>query len=171
MLDKRILDSMIRINHAGEFAAKRIYEGQLRFIKDIPAKALIQTMAEGEKKHLEYFENEIKTRKVRPTALYHIVDKVAYGLGAITGIMGTNASMLCTAAVEDAIVEHYQEQITALDGSQEELRSAIQKFSDEELEHKHVAEKESSEGMNQNSIMYKFINSSCKLAIKVVRYI
>ena len=172
MTNKKLIDSFIRINQAGEFAASKIYEGQIASINDNDTKRVIIDMAAHEQKHLEYFNGEIRARKIRPTLLTPIVSKTAYALGYITGSLGKDTAMLCTEAVEDAIVEHYDEQISILDDSESELRDNIQKFKNEELEHKYIAENLNSDYLSKtNRVIYKIINKGCKVAIKLVKYL
>ena len=117
MLSHNIISKIIRVNHAGEYGAKRIYEGQIAFTKDPIAKAKIQEMLDGEKEHLNFFENEISQKNIRPTLFFPIWHIAGYGLGAITAIMGEKSAMACTHAVEEVIAEHYQKQINQLANS------------------------------------------------------
>ena len=164
---EKIIKSMIRINHAGEYAAKRLYEGQLKYIKDRNTKALIQEMAKGEEEHLEYFIKQMKIRRVRPTILYPLVDKIAYALGATTALLGTNAALVCTSAVEEVIAEHYSDQIKYLDRKDKNLKKTITKFRNDELNHKETADQLS---VGQ-SLLHNIIKNGCKIAINLVRHI
>lgn len=170
---KNIIKQMIRVNHAGEYAAKRIYEGQLQHIKDPQAYDEIKEMAKGEEAHLKYFEEQIVERKIRPTLLHFVVDKVSYGLGAVTAKLGTEAAMVCTSAVETVIADHYTQQIRYLDeeGSDANLRDKISIFRDEELEHKHTAESHDLEKAPAYKLLDKTIQTGCKIAIKLVKYL
>ena len=162
-------NSMIRINHAGEYAAKRIYEGQLKYIKDIKSKELITEMAKGEEKHLEYFESEIKMRRARPTILYPLVGKVSYAVGVVTALFGKETAMACTSAVEEVIADHYKQQIEDLDDKDSELKNKIIEFREEELQHKHTADTYESGGLGIK-LLEKVIRGGCRTAIKLVRY-
>jgi ubiquinone biosynthesis monooxygenase Coq7 len=165
------IKEMIRIDHAGEYAAKRIYEGQLSSIKCPDAKKKIEKMAKGEEEHLSYFESQINNRRVRPTILYPVIDKLAYAVGAVTAKMGTEAAMVCTSAVEEVIAEHYQNQIDALGSEEKELRENIEKFREEELEHKNTAENYDLERAPAYKILHGVIKGGCKAAIKIVKYL
>ncbi len=129
------IEEIIRVNHAGEFGAKRIYQGQLSVLKDHPE---IKHMLEQELHHLDYFEKEIVKRKIRPTILSPIWNIAGFALGALTARLGEKAAMACTVAVEEVIGEHYQDQLNNLkdDKDEKELRKKISKFRDEELEHR-----------------------------------
>ena len=122
---------IIRVNHAGEYGAKRIYQGQLAALKDDPETCtLIEHMAEQEDVHLKYFEDEIVKRQIRPTAFHPVWHLGGYAMGYITGKMGKRAAMACTVAVEEVIANHYQSQIDALEGdsSEKSLRTKIAQF-------------------------------------------
>jgi 3-demethoxyubiquinol 3-hydroxylase len=136
---KKYIASCIRVNHAGEYGAKRIYQGQIAFTKNHKSKNLIKHMQKQEEVHLEFFEQEIANRKVRPSLLNPIWHIGGFALGAVTAIMGEKAAMACTEAVEDVINEHYLEQLEALPDEEKYLKENIEKFRQEELEHKEIA--------------------------------
>jgi len=165
------INQMIRIDHAGEYAAKRIYEGQLDYIKDKKSKVKIEEMAKGEEKHLAYFEGELRKRKARPTVLFPIIDKLAYGVGAVTAMMGKESSMVCTSAVEEVIADHYSQQISELGSKNSELKKKITEFREEELEHKHIAEEYELSRAPGYKILNGLIKGGCKVAIKLVKYL
>ena len=167
----RRINAMIRIDHAGEYAAKRIYEGQLNHIKDAKSKEKIQEMAKGEEKHLVYFEEELRKRKARPTILYPVVDKIAYGVGAVTAMMGKESAMVCTSAVEEVIAEHYSNQISELDDENSDLKEKITQFREEELEHKHIAEEYELRRAPGYKVLNGLIKGGCRVAIKLVKYL
>lgn len=135
------LDKIIRVDHAGEYGAKRIYQGQLDVLKRKGASAetiaAIEEMAAGEKPHLEKFEALINEHNVRPTALFPIWHVAGYALGAVTAAMGEKAAMACTIAVEETIGAHYNDQLQQLEDAEahESLQTTIRQFRDEELEH------------------------------------
>jgi 3-demethoxyubiquinol 3-hydroxylase len=133
------LARIIRVNHAGEYGAKRIYAGQLAVLKNTPVAPVIEHMAEQEQKHLSYFEQEMVKRRVRPTLLFPLWHVAGYVLGAGTALLGEKAAMACTAAVEEVINEHYGQQLQQLDESEQPLKDAIGEFRAEELEHKETA--------------------------------
>jgi ubiquinone biosynthesis monooxygenase Coq7 len=166
------VDSMIRVDHAGEYGAKRIYEGQLAVLGKNPKfKKLIEHMAAQEQVHLDFFEKEIATRQVRPTALHPLWHITGYALGALTAKMGTEAAMACTVAVEEVISEHYAEQLAALKKNPREkkLAAAIKKFKAEEEEHHDIGLKHDAEQANGYALLTKAIKSGARLAIAVAK--
>lgn len=167
----KTISQIIRINHAGEFAAKRIYEGQLKFTKDPIEREKIKAMAEGEEEHLQYFEEQIKKRNIRPTLFYLAVDKIAYGVGAVSAMLGKDTAMLCTSAVEEVISDHYDGQLKLLDETEQDLKDKIKKFRDDELEHKHIADEYDIAKSPMHKAFGGVIRNGCKLAIKLVKYL
>src|SRR5258708_35161436 len=133
------IDAMIRVDHAGEFGALRIYEGQLAVLgrNPVPSENVraIRRMAAQEQKHFDTFDRMVKERAVRPTALEPLSRAAGFALGAATALMGEKAAMACTVAVEDVIDEHYAKQIERLGADEAELKTAIQKFHAEECAH------------------------------------
>lgn len=134
MLNKRVA-SIIRVDHAGEYGAKRIYEGQLDFIKDPEARKKIQMMKDQELEHLKYFTGKLEERGVKPTIFQPIWHVAGYALGAVSAMLGEKTAMATTVAVESVIVEHYQRQLDVLGDDEMELKNNIKKFQDEEEEH------------------------------------
>ena len=134
--EKQKIEQMIRVNHAGEFGAKRIYEGQLAVLKDRKTVETVRHMRDQELEHLEYFENELIKRKVRPTAMHPIWNVAGFTLGAVTALMGEKTAYACTVAVEEVIEEHYQEQLKQLADNENDLKAKIEQFKQEETEHK-----------------------------------
>src|SRR5437868_4875983 len=124
-------EEMIRVDHAGEYGARRIYQGQIAILgalsPDAKALASIRRMAEQEQRHLERFDRLVNERRVRPTALAPLWDVAAFALGAATALLGPRAAMACTAAVEEVIDRHYASQLERLDADPE-LKSAVAKF-------------------------------------------
>ncbi len=166
--------SMLRVNHAGEYGAKRIYEGQLAALGDNQKiRKLIEHMAAQEQEHLDFFEKEVVKRGVRPTALHPLWHVAGYAAGYITGKMGVSAAMACTVAVETAISEHYQQQLDALNNNPKEkkLRDAIKKFKSEEEEHHAIGLKHDAENAPAYTLLSKLIEGGSKLAIKVAKRI
>ncbi|XP_014218404.1 5-demethoxyubiquinone hydroxylase, mitochondrial isoform X2 [Copidosoma floridanum] len=135
----RLLDSVIRVDHAGEYGADRIYAGQMAVLGKTSSGPTIQHMWDQEKVHREKFEQLIKKHGVRPTALLPIWNIAGFVLGAGTALLGQKAAMACTVAVEDVIVEHYNDQLRSLveisDENDKEILETIKKFRDEEQEH------------------------------------
>ena len=117
--DRQILEEIIRVDHAGEYGATRIYEGQIAvFGKNTKIGKTIQHMADQEQEHIEKFQELIVSERVRPTALLPLWNIAGYALGVGTAIMGEKAAMACTVAVEKVIGEHYEEQIELLEEDQ-----------------------------------------------------
>jgi ubiquinone biosynthesis monooxygenase Coq7 len=136
---RTLVERVVRVDHAGEYGAKRIYEGQLAVLGDTPAGDIIREMAAAEAEHLAWFDAEMTARGVRPTALHPFWHVAGYALGAATAMLGPKAAMACTVAVEEAIDEHYQAQEAALGDTEPELKAAIERFHGEELHHRDTA--------------------------------
>ena len=169
--NKKKIEEFIRVDHAGERGAIKIYEGQLlalnTFIKNEELKKTIEEMKEHEKEHFEYFENEIKKRNIKPTRLLPLWDLLGVGLGFGTTILGKKAAMLCTASVEEVIQEHYADQIKQLEVDEKKLKDKITKFRDDELNHKDIAYEEGATKKGIYSILDKVIKTSSKIAIRI----
>ena len=169
--NKKKIEEFIRVDHAGERGAIKIYEGQLlalnTFVKNEELKKTIEEMKEHEKEHFEYFENEIKDRNIKPTKLLPLWDLLGVGLGFGTTILGKKAAMLCTASVEEVIQEHYADQIRQLEVDEKKLKDKITKFRDDELNHKNIAYDEGATKKGPYSILDKVIKTSSKIAIKI----
>jgi ubiquinone biosynthesis monooxygenase Coq7 len=135
---EQLLDRMVRVDHAGEYGARRIYEGQLAVMRRrrSPAVAKVEHMAQQEREHLDYFARQIGERRARPTVLFPLWHVAGFALGAATALMGDKAAMACTIAVEEVIDEHYAAQAAQLGPDEAPLRQAIEKFRAEELEHR-----------------------------------
>ena len=130
---------ILRVDHAGEFGAKRIYDGQLAVLGRSRAAPAIRAMAEQEKRHLAAFERLVAERRVRPTALSPIWDAAGFALGAATALLGERAAMACTVAVEEVIDRHYARQAAALGEAEPALTARIEEFRADELHHRAVA--------------------------------
>jgi ubiquinone biosynthesis monooxygenase Coq7 len=164
--------SMVRVNHAGEYGAKRIYEGQLAVLgRDPKMKKLLQHMADQELAHLDYFEKEIVRRGVRPTALHPLWHAAGYALGALTARLGPEAAMACTVAVEEVISRHYQEQIDALAEKPEErgLRDRIRQFKAEEEDHHDIGLRHKAEQAPAYPLLSALIKAGSRLAIEIAK--
>ena len=169
--DKNKVIEFIRVDHAGERGAIKIYEGQLlalnTFIKDDNLKKKIEEMKVHEKEHCDYFENEIKKRKIKPTKFLPLWDILGVGLGFGSTILGKKAAMLCTASVEEVIDEHYSNQIKQLESDEKKLKEKIIKFREDELHHKDIAYKEGATKKGFYSILDKIIKTGSKIAINI----
>ena len=169
MLQKNsFLDQIIRVNHAGEYGAVCIYHGQeLVFRKRLIGKKIID-MKKQEQRHFSYFDSVMKEKKIRPTAFIPIWHVMGVMLGITTAMLGEDAAMACTVAVEDVISEHYQGQISVLkDG---ELKDKIIQFRNEELEHHDIAVSHSSSNRDYRVLSY-LIKKACKVAIGISKVI
>jgi len=169
--DKKKIEQFIRVDHAGERGAIKIYEGQLlalnTFVKDEELKKIIKEMKEHEREHCNYFENEIKKRKIKPTRLLPLWDLVGVGLGFGATMLGKKAAMLCTASVEEVIDEHYSKQIEQLSNDEKKLKEKIIKFRDDELHHKNIAYDKGATKKGIYSILDKMIKTGSKVAINL----
>ncbi|MGE0724897.1 MAG: demethoxyubiquinone hydroxylase family protein [Alphaproteobacteria bacterium] len=134
-----LVERMIRVDHAGEYGARRIYEGQLAVLGRGPSGPAIRHMAEQEARHLAAFERMVAERRVRPTALMPIWHVAGYVLGAATAALGPSAAMACTVAIEETIDAHYRGQAEALGDAEPALKASIETFRAEELEHRDTA--------------------------------
>ncbi len=165
-------DAMIRVDQAGEYGAKVIYAGQMAIMGDrAPGANVIAGMAQQEERHLAFFDRMIAERGVRPTLLQPIWGVAGYALGAATALMGPEAAMACTAAVETEIDRHYDEQLRELGTSDPELSEAIKDFQAEELEHKAQAIEHGAENAFGYPVMSAFIRLGCRAAIKLAQRI
>ena len=171
MISKNKIEEFIRVDHAGERGAVKIYEGQLlalnTLVKNDDLKKKIEQMKVHEKEHSDFFENEIKKRNITPTKLLPLWDLLGVGLGFGSTLLGKKAAMLCTASVEEVIDEHYQNQINQLKNDEKELKSKIIKFREDELHHKDIAYKEGATKEGFYSIMDKVIKTGSKIAIVI----
>ena len=170
-MKKDKIEEFIRVDHAGERGAIKIYEGQLlalnTIIKDENLKKTIEEMKTHEKEHCDFFENEIKKRKIKPTKFLPLWDIMGVTLGFGSAILGKKAAMLCTASVEEVIDEHYQNQINQLGSDEKNLKKKIIKFREDELHHKDIAYEKGATKKGLHSIMDKIIKTGSKLAINI----
>ncbi len=166
------LDSMIRVNQAGEYGATRIYAGQLAVMGSRTALARqIAGMAAQEERHRRTFDAMIADRRVRPTLLSPLWSIAGYGLGMATALMGPAAAMACTVAVETEIDRHYGQQLEALGTSDAELSEAIADFRAEEVEHKETAMAAGAESAFAFPVMTAAIRLGCRAAIALSKRI
>ena len=167
MTDRQDIARFLRVDHAGELGAKRIYEGQIAVLKDHPVAEEIQHMKEQEQVHLDTFENLLNDYEVRPSVLTPFWNAAGFALGAVTAAMGPKAAMACTIAVEEVIGVHYQDQADKLGDDEAELRATIAQFRDEELEHRDTAVDHDGEQAVGYPVMRKVIQTGCKTAIRL----
>lgn len=156
---------IIRVNHAGEYGAKRIYAGQLAVLGKSSCGDMLRHMAAQEQEHLDYFADEMVARRVRPTALMPFWHIAGWALGAGTALLGEKAAMACTVAVEAVIGDHYAEQEGELNEEESALRAKIHQFREEELEHHDSALEHGAEKTPLYGLLTKAISMNTKLAI------
>lgn len=158
---KARVERMIRVDHAGEYGAKRIYAGQLAVLGKSASAPVIHEMAEQEQKHLDVFSEMVARRRVRPTVLMPIWHVAGFALGAATALMGEKAAMACTVAVESVIDEHYAAQEEELkDLHEDELEQTVRQFRAEEKEHHDIAQQHMQDGNKENSPFYDILTAA-----------
>ena len=162
---RRYLEEVIRVDHAGEYGAKRIYQGQLAVLGRGPKGDLIRHMQAQEQVHLDTFSAMIAQRRVRPTALLPFWHLAGFALGAATALLGERAAMACTVAVEEAIDEHYAAQAASLGEDEAELREVIERFREEELEHRDIGLAHEAELAPAYRLLSAAIKAGCRVAI------
>lgn len=161
------VERIIRVDHAGEYGAKRIYQGQLAVLGRGEKGEILRHMQAQEQVHLDTFARLIAERRVRPTALLPFWHVAGYALGAVTAAMGERAAMACTVAVEEAIDEHYAAQAAALGEDEAPLRDTIEKFRAEELEHRDIGLAHEAEQAPAYRAMSALIKLGCRAAIAI----
>jgi ubiquinone biosynthesis monooxygenase Coq7 len=158
---------MIRVDHAGEYGAARIYAGQLAVLGNSDKAGIIRHMLEQEQVHLATFNGLIASRRVRPTALLPLWHAAGFALGALTAAMGPRAAMACTVAVEEAIDDHYAAQSASLPQQETELAATIERFRLEELEHRDIGLEHEAELTPFYRALTGVIKAGCRVAIAV----
>lgn len=162
---RALTERVLRVDHAGEYGAKRIYEGQLAVLGDRPEGEAIRKMAETEAEHLAWFERALVESGARPTALHPLWHVAGYALGAASALIGPRAAMACTVAVEEAIDEHYSRQEAALGPRDRGLKATIKRFHAEELEHRDTAIAHGAEQARGYRVMKEAVKAGCRTAI------
>ena len=169
--DKKTLEEIIRVDHAGERGAIKIYEGQLLALKtfkqDEELKRKIEEMKEHEREHFEFFDKEIQKRNIKPTKLLPLWDLMGITLGFGTAMLGKKAAMLCTASVEEVIDDHYKNQTFQLKDDERELKKKIIKFREDELEHRDIAYENGATKVGLYKVLDKIVKTSSKIAIVI----
>jgi 3-demethoxyubiquinol 3-hydroxylase len=158
---------MLRVDHAGEYGAARIYAGQLAVLHRSDTAPVLREMQAQEKQHLDRFADLIAQRRVRPTAMLPLWHLAGFALGAATAAMGERAAMACTVAVEEAIDAHYAHQIAALDDSEDELRNTLVRFRDDELQHRDIGLRHGAEQAVGYRLLSAAIKAGCNVAIRI----
>jgi ubiquinone biosynthesis monooxygenase Coq7 len=162
---RQMVERMIRVDHAGEYGAKRIYQGQLAVLGRGDTGPVLRHMQAQEQAHLDTFSELIARRRVRPTALLPLWHVAGFALGAVTAALGARAAMACTVAVEEAIDEHYSRQTAALGDDESPLRETIEKFRAEELQHRDIGLEHGAEQAPGYRVLSRAIKAGCRLAI------
>jgi len=163
------IEAMIRVDHAGEYGAVRIYEGQLAVLgaRGSAASKAIEHMAEQEQRHLKTFDALVNERRVRPTALEPVWRVAGFALGAATALMGEKAAMACTAAVEEVIDDHYATQVARLGDNDPALKATVEDFRAEEIAHRDAALAHGAEEAPGYRVLSEAIKAGCRLAIRL----
>lgn len=167
---KQAIDRMIRVDQAGEYGAQKIYEGQMRALRHLPVYHTLKEMHEHEKRHLDYFTEEMKKRATRPTVMLPFWHIGGYAMGFVTGMLGEKAAMACTVAVEEVIGEHYanqEEYLREYCDDEKDLLHHVTEFKEEELEHKEIGVNHDAENAPFYPVIYSVIKSITRLAVKI----
>ena len=171
MVSKNKIEEFIRVDHAGERGAVKIYEGQLlalnTILKNEDLKKKIEEMKVHEVEHCQFFENEIKKRNIEPTKFLPLWDLLGISLGFGSTLLGKKAAMLCTASVEEVIQDHYQNQIDQLEDDENNLKKKIIKFREDEMHHKNIAYDHGATKSGPYFLLDKIIKTGSKIAIKI----
>ena len=169
--DKKLLEEIIRVDHAGERGAIKIYEGQLlalnTFKQDEDLKKEIEEMKQHELEHFEFFDKEIQRRNIKPTKFLPIWDILGVTLGFGTAMLGKKAAMLCTASVEEVIDDHYKNQTYKLKEDEKDLKEKIFKFREDELHHKDIAYEKGATKEGAYGLLDKIIKTTSRIAINI----
>ena len=161
------IERFLRVDHAGERAAQQIYKGQLAVLANHEMADEIRHMMDQEVEHLETFDSLLNERQVRPSLLDPLWGAAGFTLGVVTAAMGPKAAMACTIAVEEVIGEHYQKQADILGEDERELQATVERFRDEELEHRDIAVEHDGREARHFSLLRIVIQSGCRTAIKI----
>jgi len=158
---------MIRVDHAGEYGAARIYAGQLAVLGRGEAGDVLRHMQAQEQRHLDAFDALIADRRVRPTALLPLWHLAGFALGAATAALGERAAMACTVAVEETIDAHYAGQVAELGDDEAALRDTVETFRREEVEHRDTALAREAEQAPGYRLLTAVIRAGCRAAIRL----
>jgi ubiquinone biosynthesis monooxygenase Coq7 len=164
---REAIERIVRVDHAGEYGARRIYQGQLAVLGRGPAGPVLRQMKAQEQVHLDTFAELVTKRRVRPTALLPLWHVAGFALGAATALLGERAAMACTVAVEEAIDEHYAGQAAELGDDEADLRGRIEQFRAEELEHRDIGLAHGAEDAPGYRLLYNIIKGGCRAAIAI----
>ncbi|EPQ58481.1 COQ7-domain-containing protein [Gloeophyllum trabeum ATCC 11539] len=174
--ERHVLDSALRVDQAGEVAANWIYRGQMAVLgRDPNTGPIIQDMWDQEKKHIAVMNQMQVQHQVRPTVLWEVAKVAGFGLGAVTALMGKEAAMACTEAVETVIGEHYDDQLREMEGLSTShpsiplLKDVIREFRDDELEHLDTAVENHSQRAPAHALLSTVVGAGCKVAIELCK--
>ena len=162
---REIISRIIRVDQAGEYGAKRIYEGQLAVLAGTDDEPILREMLDQELEHLEQFDSLLVERHIRPTALQPLWHVAGYALGVGTALLGREAAMACTVAVEEVIDEHYADQAQTLGDNEKDLRSTIEQFRKDEQEHRDKGLEQGAEQAPAYPVLTGAIKAGSRLAI------
>ena len=163
--EAELAQRFLRVNHAGEYGAVRIYAGQLAVLGRTPVASVIRAMAAKEDEHLRAFDRLLVERRVRPTVLHPLWHVAGFALGAATALMGARAAMACTVAVEEVIDHHYRDQVARLDDDEADLRAVFEQFRRDEVAHGQTALDHDAEGAPGYRPLTEAIKAGSRLAI------
>jgi ubiquinone biosynthesis monooxygenase Coq7 len=156
---------MLRVDHAGEYGATRIYQGQLDVLGRGRMAGVVRQMAEAEARHLARFDGLLREHKVRPTLLHPLWTVAGYGLGVATALLGERAAMACTVAVEEVIDQHYRHQTEILEDDDPALRETIVSFRDDEIAHRDIAKARGAEETPAYDLINAVVKTGSRIAI------
>ena len=160
-----VIEQIIRVNQAGEYGAKRIYEGQLAVLKGTDSEELVKEMLEHELVHLEKFNKEMVDRGVRPTALQPVWHFAGFMMGVGSALLGKSAAMACTVAVEEVIEEHYSQQVAELNDDESELKAIINSCLSDEQQHRQIGLEQGAELAPGYEAITAAVKNASRLAI------
>ena len=164
---REAVERIVRVDHAGEYGAVRIYAGQLAVLRRSAKAEVVREMAAQEQEHLRVFDDLVVRRRVRPTVMLPFWHVAGFALGAVTAALGERAAMACTVAIEEAIDAHYAGQIEALDESEAPLRETITRFRDEELKHRDIGLEHGARELPGYRLLTGAIKAGCRAAIAI----
>lgn len=160
-----LIEQIVRVDQAGEYGAKRIYEGQLAVLGKTDAAPALRAMLAKEEVHLAEFNRIMAARGVRPTALEPFWHVAGFALGAATALLGKEAAMACTVAVEEVIGAHYADQAATLGDDEAALRETVATYGRDELAHRDEALAAGAENAPAYPLLSEAIKAATRLAI------
>ncbi|MCF6274897.1 MAG: demethoxyubiquinone hydroxylase family protein [Robiginitomaculum sp.] len=165
------IKEMLRVDHAGEYAAVAIYDAQAKVFgrsrKTQKIAKQLAHMRDEEQEHLDAFNALLLENNARPTALIGLWKIASTGLGIGTALMGEKAAHACTEAVESVIEKHYAEQIEETKDSDPELCATFTKFREDELRHHDHAVEQGAKEAPGYPLLSAVIKAGCRTAIRL----